>query len=86
MLQGDTIAAVATAPGEGGVAVIRISGPDAARVLQGCFRGREDPLSSPRRMAYGRFVRGTETVDLGLAVYMPGPGSFTGEDTAELHC
>ena len=36
MLQGDTIAAVATAPGEGGVAIIRISGPDAGKVLQGC--------------------------------------------------
>ncbi len=86
MLQGDTIAAVATAPGEGGVAIIRISGPEAAKVLRGCFCGREDPVRLPRRMVYGRFMRGKETVDLGLAVYMPAPGSFTGEDTAELHC
>ena len=86
MLQGDTIAAVATAPGEGGVAIIRISGPDAGKVLQGCFCARENPVSLPRRMVYGRFVRRRETVDLGLAVYLPGPGSFTGEDTAELYC
>ena len=52
MLQGDTIAAVATAPGEGGVAIIRISGPDAAKVLQGCFCARENPISLPRRMVY----------------------------------
>jgi len=86
MLQADTIAAVATAPGEGGVAIIRISGPRAAQVLRGCFRGGEDPVSSPRKLVYGRFLRKKETVDLGLAVYMPGPASFTGEDTAELHC
>ena len=36
-------------------------------------------------MIYGRFLRGKTTVDLGLAVYMPGPASFTGEDTAELN-
>ena len=52
MLQGDTIAAVATAPGEGGVAIIRISGPDAGKVLQGCFCARENPVSLPRRMVY----------------------------------
>lgn len=86
MFQTDTIAAVATAPGEGGVAIIRISGPEAAQVLRGCFRGGEDPVASPRKMIYGRFLRGKATVDLGLAVYMPGPASFTGEDTAELHC
>ena len=86
MFQADTIAAVATAPGEGGVAIIRISGPKAADVLRGCFRGGEDPVQAPRKMVYGRFLRKKETVDLGLAVYMPGPASFTGEDTAELHC
>ena len=85
-MRGDTIAAQATAPGEAGVAVIRISGPDAARVLSGCFRGRRSPVKHPRELVYGRILLDGETVDLGMAVYLPAPGSYTGEDSAELQC
>jgi len=85
-VRGDTIAAQATAPGEAGVAVIRISGPDAASVLGKCFRGHRSPVKHPRELAYGRILLNGETVDLGMAVFLPAPGSYTGEDSAELQC
>lgn len=79
-----TIAAPATAPGQAGIAVIRISGPDALQVLRGCFShagGYE-----PRRMHYGNVMMGGEAVDQALAVYFKAPHSYTGEDMAEIQC
>jgi tRNA modification GTPase len=83
MTQRDTICALASGPGRAGVAVIRISGPgagDAMRALCG-------PPPPPRQASL-RKVRnpGTgELLDRGLALWLPGPASFTGEDIAELH-
>ena len=83
MTQRDTICALASASGRAGVAVIRISGPgagDALRALCG-------PPPPPRQASL-RKVRnpGTgEVLDRGLALWLPGPASFTGEDIAELH-
>jgi len=78
----DTIAAIATPTGEGGVAVIRISGPEAGRVLLACTSLRR--LPPPRRMTRCRVLLEGEPADEGLAVFFPGPHSYTGEDTAEL--
>jgi len=77
----DTIAAIATAPGRGGVGVIRVSGRDVACVRAGLI-GRE---LTPRMAHFARFkaVDGT-VLDEGLALYFPGPNSFTGEDVLEL--
>ena len=77
----DTIFALATAPGRAAVAVIRISGPNAAGALQD-LAGK---LPSPRRAAMRR-LRGPDgaTIDQALTLWMPGPGSYTGEDAAEL--
>jgi tRNA modification GTPase len=86
MFSQDTIAAVATAPGEGGIAVVRISGPGAAGVLAACFKARKNPADDPLRMVYGSFVLDGRTVDMGYGVFMAGPATFTGEDTAELYC
>lgn len=79
-----TIAAPATAPGQAGVAIIRVSGPNALAVLQGCFfhKGRLEP----RRMVYGTVMLAGEPVDRALAVYFQAPKSYTGEDMAEIHC
>ncbi len=79
-----TIAAPATAPGQAGVAIIRVSGPNALSVLQGCFfhKGRLEP----RRMVYGTVTLAGEPVDRALAVYFQAPRSYTGEDMAEIHC
>ncbi|MBF0482407.1 MAG: tRNA uridine-5-carboxymethylaminomethyl(34) synthesis GTPase MnmE [Desulfovibrionaceae bacterium] len=84
----DTIAARATAPGAGAVAVVRVSGPAALSVLQRIFRpslpAPETPV--PRRLVHG-FVVGRDllAVDEALAVFMPGPHSYTGEDCVEIH-
>jgi len=78
----DTIAAIATPAGVGGIGVIRISGPDAARVLTACTDLCRVP--EPRRLVFCRVLSGEERVEEGLAVYFPGPHSYTGEDSAEL--
>ncbi len=81
MNTGDTIAAIATPPGNGGVGIIRISGPataDIARKIAG-------KLPKPRYAQYSHFRDGEGgIIDSGLALYFPGPASFTGEDTMEL--
>lgn len=80
----DTIAAVATAPGTGALAVIRVSGAEATQVVQRCtsgrvLRAREATLVRVRDAAGA-------VVDECVAVYFAGPASFTGEDTVELSC
>jgi len=77
-----TIAAIGTPAGEGGIAVIRISGPDASRILLACTNLRR--LPEPRHMTYCKIMRDGVRVEEGLAVYMPSPHSYTGEDTVEL--
>lgn len=82
----DTIAAVATAQGEGGVGIIRISGPDALRVALVLFRTTDTEIQD-RRLHYGSVIdRAGNTVDIGFLAYMKAPRSYTGEDVVELHC
>ncbi|QDQ26878.1 tRNA uridine-5-carboxymethylaminomethyl(34) synthesis GTPase MnmE [Chitinimonas arctica] len=77
----DTIAAIATAPGRGGVGVVRLSGADLG-ALASQLAGK--PLQ-PRHAHYVDFRDGGgELIDQGLALYFPGPRSFTGEDVLEL--
>ena len=88
--ENDTIAAVCTGTG-GAVSIIRISGPRALDVVRSVWRGRRMPgPDCPRVMLYGRLVSGdgdeAGTGEPSLAVFMPGPHSFTGEDVAEIHC
>ena len=89
----DTVAAVSTPPGRGGVALIRISGPDAAGIGRRIFfpAGAAHPDERPRTAVYGRIRRPGgaapgEYIDTGLAVFFRAPGSFTGEDTLEITC
>ena len=82
MRSDDTIAAVATPSGRGGVGIVRVSGPavgEVARRLLGV-------LPAPRTARLGMFrdARG-EPIDQGLALYFPAPHSYTGEDVLELH-
>lgn len=77
----ETIAAVATAQGRGGVGIVRISGPLASAAAK-AISGRE---LKPRYAHYGPFFSDDRQVlDEGLALYFPGPNSFTGEDVLEL--
>jgi tRNA modification GTPase len=82
MLRDDTIAAIATPPGRGGIGIVRVSGPD-TRAIAARVAGRVPP---PRRAILTRFHDADgNAVDEGLALFFPGPGSFTGEDVLELH-
>ena len=78
----DTIVALATPPGTGGVGVVRMSGGDVERIA----RAMLGSVPEPRVATYATFLdaRG-EPIDRGLALYFPGPGSFTGESVVELH-
>jgi len=85
----DTIAAVSTPPGEGGIGIIRISGPGALECAQKVFipaGGQKGPFAE-RRLHYGlmKDAQGRE-LDNGCMVLMKGPRSYTGQDVVELHC
>jgi len=79
---GQTIAAIATPAGRGGIGVVRVSGPacqDIARSLLG-------DLPAPRQASLRRFLdRDSEPIDAGIALYFASPVSYTGEDVLELH-
>lgn len=76
----DTICAVATPPGQGGIGVVRVSGPDTARLVTAVAGTPPDP----RRASFRSFRDGAdEVLDEGLVLWFPGPRSFTGEDVAE---
>ena len=80
-LDTDTIAAVATARGNGPVGIIRLSGPDALSIA---LTLSESELT-PRYAHYRCFLDNEgQTIDSGLAIYFPGPNSFTGEDVVEI--
>ena len=79
-----TIAAIATAPGQGGVAIVRLSGPEAENILLQVFRpARKAPLVS-HLLTYGHVFDGDIPVDECMAVLMRAPRSYTREDVAEL--
>ena len=79
----DTIFALATAPGRAAVAVVRLSGPASGGVLQS-LTGKAVPAA--RRASLRRLMaKGGRVLDEALVIWTPGPGSYTGEDAAELH-
>jgi tRNA modification GTPase len=78
----DTIAAIATPPGRGGVSIVRISGPRTAAIAEQVL-GR---VPEPRTATLATFLGETnEPLDEGIALYFAAPASFTGEDVLELH-
>jgi tRNA modification GTPase len=81
IVNGDTIAAIATPPGNGGVGVIRISGP-AVVAIAGQLSSK---VLKPRYAMFSKFLDADGgVIDSGLVIYFPGPASFTGEDVLEL--
>ena len=82
MTRTETIVAAATPPGRGGVGIVRLSGPkvpEFAAIVLG-----EVPV--PRRAVFARFLDARqEPIDAGLALFFPGPHSYTGEHVLELH-
>ena len=82
----DTIAAIATAQGEGGIAIVRVSGPGALQALEAVFARQPRPGSwQPNRLYYGHMMERGRRVDEAMAVYMAAPRSYTREDVCELH-
>ena len=88
----DTVAAISTPYGKGGVAIIRISGSDALSVADKIFRSASGKLLSELSVGkayYGEILSPLEqgkSIDDGIAVYFRAPHSFTGEDTVEISC
>ena len=92
----DTIAAIATAQGEGGIAIVRVSGPGALQALEAVFTrwsaakeqaGEEayTPPWQPNRLYYGHVAEDGRVVDEAMAVFMAAPRSYTREDVCEIH-
>ncbi|MCW5570334.1 MAG: hypothetical protein KIT78_04505 [Steroidobacteraceae bacterium] len=83
MTRHDTIVATATAPGRGGVAIVRVSGPKAPEIAAVVI-GSDLPVA--RRATLARFLDATgEPIDVGLALFFAAPHSYTGEHVVEFH-
>lgn len=88
-MENTTIAAIATPQGSGGIAVLRVSGPDALGVAARCFHPYGDKTVQDMpgyTCAYGAFMDGEEMLDDGILTVFRAPKSYTGEDVAELSC
>ena len=89
-MEHSTIAAIATAPGAGGIAVVRLSGPESYAVAAKVFH----PANPDKRVEeakgytalFGHFMEGEEAFDEGVALFFRAPHSYTGEDVVELSC
>lgn len=91
MKEFDTIAAISTVLGEGGISIIRVSGDKALKIVSGLFRGvNEKKLDDikPYTIRYGFIIEKDtgDTLDEVLVSYMKAPRSFTAEDTVEINC
>ena len=84
--QNDTIAAIATPPGEGGIAIVRISGACAGEFLRAAFRPAHKGEMKHGQMRYGTLTDPTGApIDEVMAVFFRAPRSYTREDVAEIH-
>jgi len=81
-IEEDTIAAIATPPGKGGVAIVRVSGPATSCIAQKILKKSLTPRVAQVCPFYDV---GHEIIDVGLALFFKNPHSFTGEDVLELH-
>lgn len=83
----DTVSAVCTAPGEGAIGIIRISGPESLNISKKIFFSKNNKdLYQPNKMMYGYIKDAEEVVDEVFCVYMQAPNSYTAEDVVEIHC
>ena len=82
----DTIAAQATAAGEGGVAIVRVSGADCETVVSRVFRAKNGKPLANRVLTYGCVMENGEIADEAMAVLMRAPHSYTRENVAEIQC
>jgi len=85
-MKSDTIAAQATASGEGGVAIVRLSGSRSEEILGRVFRAKNGRPLASRYLTFGTIVDGEQVIDEAMAVLFRAPYSYTCEDVAEIHC
>ena len=84
---GETIAAISTPPGEGAIALVRISGRGAIGVADRVFRSQENPSAFPARVQhFGELIDRDELVDQVMMTIHRAPASYTGEDVVEISC
>lgn len=85
----DTIAAISTAIGEAGIAIVRMSGDDSINIIDEIFisaSGKKMAEAENRKFLYGHIADGDKLIDEVLVVKMKGPHSYTAEDIVEIHC
>ena len=82
----NTIAAIATPPGKGGIAIVKISGPDSISLAKQVFISSRNPEKLNRVMVYGHIVDNNDFIDEVLLCYMKSPQSYTGEEVVEIQC
>ena len=85
LYQNDTIAALATPPGRGGIAIVRVSGSGARAAFDALFRPAGRQTVESHRMLFGRIYDGDMLIDECMAVLMLAPRSYTREDVVEFH-
>ena len=82
-----TIAAVSTPPGEGAIALVRLSGPQAIAVADKIFRGKQKPSEAATHLQqFGEIIDGDRVLDQVLLAVHRAPASYTGEDVVEISC
>jgi tRNA modification GTPase len=91
MTEGDTISAVSTPPGKGGIGIIRLSGPEAVTIAERVFvspRGRRPSAAASHSVLYGHVMDPDtgEAVDEVLLTVMRAPNTYTREDVVEINC
>ncbi len=84
----DTITAISTAPGEGGIGIVRVSGPESESLMRRLMLSCPAEIE-PRHAYHGKIVKDssvpdTEVIDEGIFLFMKGPASYTGEDMVEI--
>jgi tRNA modification GTPase len=84
----DTIAAISTPVGEGGIGIVRISGPASLPIAESIFRAKANGGLKSHRFSYGAVVQPStgELLDESMLVFMKGPNSYTREDVVEIQC
>ena len=82
----DTIVAISTAIGVGGIAIVRVSGNDAIKIVNDCFKGKDLESVESHTINYGHIIDNNEIIDEVLVSIMKAPKTYTTEDTVEINC
>ena len=82
----DTIVAISTAVGVGAISIIRLSGPDAIKIVNQIFKGKNLEKVPTHTIHYGNIIDGEEIIDEVLVSVMLSPKTFTTEDVVEINC